>query len=120
LVGLGFALLLAFGFEVINGFHDTANAVATVIYTQTLPGTIAVVWSGLMNFLGVLLSSGAVAFTIVALLPVELIIHAGSGPGYAMVFAMLASRSPGISRHGGAVSRLRVRTPLSVRSSVSV
>jgi hypothetical protein len=61
LVGLGFALLLAFGFEVINGFHDTANVVATVIYTQTLPGTIAVVWSGLMNFLGVLLSSGASA-----------------------------------------------------------
>lgn len=91
LAGLALALLLAFGFEVINGFHDTANAVATVIYTQTLPGTIAVVWSGLMNFLGVLLSSGAVAFTIVALLPVELIIHAGSGPGYAMVFAMLAS-----------------------------
>jgi PiT family inorganic phosphate transporter len=90
-IGLTFALLLAFGFEFVNGFHDTANAVATVIYTRTLPATPAVIWSGLMNLLGVLVSSGAVAFGIVALLPVELVIHAGSGPGYAMVFAMLVS-----------------------------
>jgi PiT family inorganic phosphate transporter len=82
---------LAFGFEFVNGFHDTANAVATVIYTRTLPATPAVIWSGMMNLLGVLVSSGAVAFGIVALLPVELVIHAGSGPGYAMVFAMLVS-----------------------------
>jgi PiT family inorganic phosphate transporter len=91
LVGLGAALLLAFGFEFVNGFHDTANAVATVIYTRSMPPTLAVVWSGSMNLLGVLLSSGAVAFGVVALLPVELVIHAGSGPGYAMVFAMLVS-----------------------------
>jgi PiT family inorganic phosphate transporter len=91
LFGLIFALLLAFGFEFVNGFHDTANAVATVIYTRTLPATPAVIWSGMMNLLGVLVSSGAVAFGIVALLPVELVIHAGSGPGYAMVFAMLVS-----------------------------
>jgi PiT family inorganic phosphate transporter len=91
LIGLGFALLLAFGFEFVNGFHDTANAVATVIYTRTLPATPAVIWSGLMNLTGVLVSSGAVAFGIVALLPVELVIHAGSGAGYAMVFAMLVS-----------------------------
>jgi PiT family inorganic phosphate transporter len=90
-IGLTLALLLAFGFEFVNGFHDTANAVATVIYTRTLPATPAVVWSGMMNLLGVLVSSGAVAFGIVALLPVELVIHAGSGPGYAMVFAMLVS-----------------------------
>jgi len=90
-IGLTFALLLAFGFEFVNGFHDTANAVATVIYTRTLPATPAVIWSGTMNLLGVLVSSGAVAFGIVALLPVELVIHAGSGPGYAMVFAMLVS-----------------------------
>jgi PiT family inorganic phosphate transporter len=83
--------LLAFGFEFVNGFHDTANAVATVIYTRTMPATPAVIWSGLMNLLGVLVSSGAVAFGVVALLPVELVIHAGSGPGYAMVFAMLVS-----------------------------
>jgi len=90
-IGLALALLLAFGFEFVNGFHDTANAVATVIYTRTLPATPAVIWSGMMNLLGVLVSSGAVAFGIVALLPVELVIHAGSGPGYAMVFAMLVS-----------------------------
>ncbi|HTA56334.1 MAG TPA: inorganic phosphate transporter [Candidatus Acidoferrales bacterium] len=89
LVLLAGALLLAFSFETINGFHDTANAVATVIYTNTLKPWIAVVWSGIWNFTGVLLSSGAVAFTIVALLPVELVIHVGTGAGFAMVFALL-------------------------------
>src|SRR5689334_23167827 len=64
------ALLIALGFEFVNGFHDTANAVATVIYTHSLPANFAVVWSGFFNFLGVLLSSGAVAFGIVSLLPV--------------------------------------------------
>jgi inorganic phosphate transporter, PiT family len=57
------ALLIALGFEFVNGFHDTANAVATVIYTHTLPANAAVVWSGFFNFLGVVLSSGAVAFS---------------------------------------------------------
>jgi len=85
------ALLLAFGFEAINGFHDTANAVATVIYTNTLKPWYAVVWSGIWNFTGVVVSSGAVAFGIVALLPVELVIHAGSAAGFAMVFALLFS-----------------------------
>jgi inorganic phosphate transporter, PiT family len=65
------ALALALGFEFVNGFHDTANAVATVIYTNTLPPWIAVIWSGMWNLIGVLLSTGAVAFGIVALLPVE-------------------------------------------------
>jgi|SRR5579862_3506166 len=59
---LGVALLIALGFEFVNGFHDTANAVATVIYTHSLPPNFAVLWSGLFNFLGVLVSSGAVAF----------------------------------------------------------
>ncbi|MFP5077058.1 inorganic phosphate transporter [Rhizobium sp. YIM 134829] len=86
---LGLALLIALGFEFVNGFHDTANAVATVIYTRSMPAEIAVVWSGFFNFLGVLLSSGAVAFGIVALLPVELILQVGSGSGLAMVFALL-------------------------------
>ena len=72
------ALALAFGFECVNGFHDTANAVATVIYTNTLKPWIAVVWSGIWNLIGVLTSSGAVAFGIVALLPVELVINVGS------------------------------------------
>jgi PiT family inorganic phosphate transporter len=83
------ALLIALGFEFVNGFHDTANAVATVIYTRSLPAHVAVVWSGMFNLLGVLLSSGAVAFGIVSLLPVELILQVGSGAGFAMVFALL-------------------------------
>jgi inorganic phosphate transporter, PiT family len=86
---LGLALLIALGFEFVNGFHDTANAVATVIYTHSLPANIAVVWSGMFNFLGVLFSTGAVAFSIVSLLPVELILQVGSGAGFAMVFALL-------------------------------
>jgi PiT family inorganic phosphate transporter len=83
------ALLIALGFEFVNGFHDTANAVATVIYTRSLPAHIAVVWSGVFNLIGVLLSSGAVAFGIVSLLPVELILQVGSSAGFAMVFALL-------------------------------
>ena len=83
------ALLIALGFEFVNGFHDTANAVATVIYTHSLPAEFAVMWSGFFNFLGVLVSSGAVAFGIVSLLPVELILQVGSSAGFAMVFALL-------------------------------
>src|SRR5271155_2025047 len=86
---LGIALLIALGFEFVNGFHDTANAVATVIYTNSMSPNLAVVWSGTFNFLGVLFSTGAVAFGIVSLLPVELILQGGSGAGFAMVFALL-------------------------------
>ena len=86
---LALALVIALGFEFINGFHDTANAVATVIYSNSLPPIVAVVWSGLWNFLGVLCSSGAVAFTIVSLLPVELVLKVGSEAGFSMVFALL-------------------------------
>ncbi len=86
---LGLALLIALGFEFVNGFHDTANAVATVIYTNSLPPHIAVVWSGLCNLTGVLLSSGTVAFAVITLLPVELILKVSSGTGFAMVFALL-------------------------------
>ncbi|MGF6787902.1 inorganic phosphate transporter [Paraburkholderia tuberum] len=86
---LGVALLIALGFEFVNGFHDTANAVATVIYTHSLTPNIAVVWSGTWNFLGVLTSSGAVAFGVLQLLPVELILQVGSSAGFAMVFALL-------------------------------
>lgn len=88
---LGIALLIALGFEFVNGFHDTANAVATVIYTRSMPAEMAVIWSGLFNFLGVLTSSGAVAFGILSLLPVELILQVGSGSGLAMVFALLSA-----------------------------
>src|SRR5450432_2332284 len=88
---LGVALLIALGFEFVNGFHDTANAVATVIYTHSLPPWIAVVWSGLWNLIGVLTSSGAVAFGIVSLLPVELVMNVGSAAGFSMVFSLLIS-----------------------------
>lgn len=86
---LGIALLIALGFEFVNGFHDTANAVATVIYTHSLEPHLAVAWSGIWNFIGVLTSSGAVAYSIVALLPVELILKVSSGSGFSMVFALL-------------------------------
>ena len=86
---LGIALLTALGFEFVNGFHDTANAVATVIYTHSMEPHVAVVWSGVWNFIGVLVSSGAVAFGIVSLLPVELILQVGGHAGFAMVFALL-------------------------------
>ena len=89
LVMLGLALLIALGFEFVNGFHDTANAVATVIYTHSLSPHIAVVWSGICNLAGVLVSSGTVAFAVITLLPVELILKVSSGTGFAMVFALL-------------------------------
>jgi len=88
---LGVALLVALGFEFVNGFHDTANAVATVIYTHSLEPHVAVVWSGFWNFLGVMTSSGLVAFGIISLLPVELILQVGSKAGFAMVFALLVA-----------------------------
>jgi PiT family inorganic phosphate transporter len=86
---LGLALLIALAFEFVNGFHDTANAVATVIYTHSLEPNIAVVWSGMCNLAGVLTSTGTVAFTVITLLPVELILQVSSGAGFAMVFALL-------------------------------
>jgi inorganic phosphate transporter, PiT family len=90
-VFLAMALLLALAFEFVNGFHDTANAVATVIYTKSLRSSVAVIWSGIWNLIGVLTSSGAVAFGVVALLPVELVLNVGAGAGLAMVFALLLS-----------------------------
>src|SRR6202049_4913212 len=93
--GSAFFLLLALGmalsFEFVNGFHDTANAVATVIYTHTLKPNYAVVWSGCWNLIGVLVSTGGVAFGVLALLPVELVLNVGSGAGFAMVFALLVA-----------------------------
>ena len=86
---LALALLIALGFEFVNDFHDTANAVATVIYTNSLDPNVAVVWSGICNLAGVLASSGTVAFAVVTLLPVELILQVSSGSGFAMVFALL-------------------------------
>jgi PiT family inorganic phosphate transporter len=88
---LALALLIALGFEFVNGFHDTANAVATVIYTHSLEPITAVVWSGFCNLAGVLASSGVVAFAIITLLPVDLILQVSTGSGYAMVFALLVA-----------------------------
>jgi PiT family inorganic phosphate transporter len=85
------AVGLALSFEFVNGFHDTANAVATVIYTHTLKPWVAVIWSGCWNLTGVMCSSGLVAFTVLALLPVELVVNVGSSTGFAMVFALLIS-----------------------------
>jgi PiT family inorganic phosphate transporter len=85
------ALGVALAFEFVNGFHDTANAVATVIYTRSLPPGPAVVWSGLCNFLGVYLGGTAVAFSVVQLLPVDLLVSADPRPGLAMVLALLTA-----------------------------
>ncbi|HBP21724.1 MAG TPA: anion permease [Planctomycetes bacterium] len=86
---LGVSLLIAFGFEFVNGFHDTANAVATVIYTNSMKATHAVVLSGICNFLGVFMGGIAVAMAIIHLLPVELLVTGGAGAGLAMVMALL-------------------------------
>jgi PiT family inorganic phosphate transporter len=91
LVFLVAALGMALSFEFVNGFHDTANAVATVIYTHTMKPWVSVIWSGMWNLIGVLTSSGAVAFGVLALLPVELVVNVGSSAGFAMVFALLIS-----------------------------
>jgi len=92
-IGVSLVLALAFvlAFEFINGFHDTANAVATVIYTKAMPPHLAVILSGIFNFLGVLLGGVGVAYAIVHLLPVELLINVDTGQGLAMVFAMLTA-----------------------------
>ena len=88
---LGTALVIALGFEFVNGFHDTANAVATVIYTHTLEPHTAVVWSGFWNFVGVITSSGAVAFSVVSLLPVGMILRVNQGSGFSMIYALLVA-----------------------------
>jgi PiT family inorganic phosphate transporter len=82
-------LVIALGFEVVNGFHDTANAVATVIYTRSLRPVIAVIWSGICNFFGVFLGGIAVALAIVHLLPIDLLV--GTGGGLAAVLALLVA-----------------------------
>jgi PiT family inorganic phosphate transporter len=82
-------LAIALGFEFVNGFHDTANAVATVIYTNSLRPTVAVVLSGICNFCGVFMGGIGVAIGIMSLLPVELLVSSGVGAGLAMVLALL-------------------------------
>ena len=85
------ALVIAFGFECVNGFHDTANAVATVIYTKSLKPTPAVIWSGIWNFIGVHVGGIGVAFSIVHLLPVDLLVNIKESRGLAMVLSLLSA-----------------------------
>src|SRR5262245_37728402 len=90
-LSLCLALAFVLTFEFINGFHDTANAVATVIYTKAMSPYRAVILSGIFNFLGVLLGGVGVAYAIVHLLPVELLINVNTGHGLAMVFSLLTA-----------------------------
>jgi inorganic phosphate transporter, PiT family len=83
-----FTFVLVIAFEASNGFHDTANAVATVIYTKSLPPVPAVIWSGLMNFLGVLIGGIAVAYALVELLPPEVLSPPSGAPAVAMLVAL--------------------------------
>src|ERR1700761_7416588 len=91
LVILAACFLLVLTFEFSNGFHDTANAVATVIYTNSLKPTAAVVWSGLMNFLGVLIGGIAVAYALVELIPAEVLSPPNGGTAARMLTAVFAS-----------------------------
>ncbi len=86
-----FALLLVMAFEATNGFHDAANAVATVIYTNSLKPGQAVVWSGLMNFVGVLVGGIAVAYALVELLPAEVLSPPSGGPAVGMLVALFVA-----------------------------
>lgn len=91
LILLFFCLLAACAFEFVNGFHDTANAVATVIYTNSLKPWTAVIWSGICNFIGVFAGGIGVAMGIVNLLPVEMLIDQNVYHSIAMVLALLFS-----------------------------
>ena len=84
-----FCLLAACAFEFINGFHDTANAVATVIYTHSLKPNVAVIWSGIFNFFGVILGGIAVAMGIVNMLPLDALIDQNIYHGVAMILAII-------------------------------
>ncbi|WP_375416910.1 inorganic phosphate transporter [uncultured Hymenobacter sp.] len=91
LVLLLVCLLAACAFEFVNGFHDTANAVATVIYTNTLRPWVAVIWSAFWNFIGVIGGGIAVAMGIINLLPVESLVDQNVYHGIAMVGALILS-----------------------------
>lgn len=83
------ALLFVLFYEAINGFHDTANAVATVIYTRAMRSQLAVAMAGIFNFFGVVFGGLSVAYAIVHLLPIDLLLNVGSAHGLAMIFSML-------------------------------
>src|SRR6202167_724479 len=88
---LSFALLMVIMFEATNGFHDAANAVATVIYTKSLEPVQAVILSGVMNFIGVLLGGIAVAYALVELIPAEVLSPPDGGPAVGMLVALFVA-----------------------------
>src|SRR5437764_11998786 len=87
------SLILVFAFEATNGFHDTANAVATVIYTNSLAPTPAVIWSGIMNFIGVLVGGIAVDYALVELLPTDVLSSPDGYPSVTMIHSSIESAS---------------------------
>lgn len=91
IIFLVLCLVLACTFEFVNGFHDTANAVATVIYTNSMKPTVAVVYSGFLNFLGVMTGGIAVAMGIINLLPMEVLVDNNVYHGISMILALLLS-----------------------------
>lgn len=91
IIFLVICLLLACTFEFVNGFHDTANAVATVIYTNSMKPTVAVVYSGFLNFIGVMTGGIAVAMGIINLLPMDVLVDDNVFHGIAMILALLLS-----------------------------
>src|SRR5262249_3548266 len=85
------ALIMVIAFEATNGFHDAANAVATVIYTHSLRPGQAVVWSGVMNFVGVLIGGISVAYALVELLPAEVLSPPSGAPAVGMLIALFVA-----------------------------
>ena len=88
---LTIVLVLVLLYEAINGFHDTANAIAIVIYTRTMSVYHAVMMAGIFNFLGVLFGGLSVAYTIIHILPIDLLLDVGSTYGLSVVFSILLS-----------------------------
>jgi PiT family inorganic phosphate transporter len=101
-----FSFVLVIAFEASNGFHDTANAVATVIYTKSLPPVPAVIWSGLMNFLGVLIGGIAVAYALVELLPPDVRRPQAGRLRSQCSLRCFSLLSPGMSALGGSVFQI--------------
>ncbi len=105
------ALVFVLFYEAINGFHDTANAVATVIYTRAMRSQLAVVMAAVFNFFGVLLGGLSVAYAIVHMLPTDLLLNVSSAHGPAMVFSMLLAAIIWNPHSGISVCLLPAPTP---------
>ncbi len=85
------SLAIALFYEVINGFHDAANAIAMIVYTNSLDAKYSVLMSGFMNFLGVLAGGIGVAYTIVHLLPLDILVSSDKSTTLIMIFSLLLS-----------------------------